>query len=53
MPIDTVKTTLQVEGQGALSQLRTKLNQRGVTVMYHGSLGKYRLLCIFKDIKLF
>jgi len=38
MPIDTVKTTLQVEGQGALSQLRTKLNQRGVTVMYHGSL---------------
>ena len=40
MPIDTVKTTLQVEGQGALGQLRTKLNQRGITVMYHGSLGK-------------
>ena len=53
MPIDTVKTTLQVEGQGALGQLRTKVGQRGFTAMFHGSLGKFhsseiRGLCLMK-----
>ena len=40
MPIDTLKTTMQVEGQEAVKQLKAKLHSRGPTVMYHGSLGK-------------
>jgi len=37
MPIDTVKTTLQVEGSEALQKLKVKLRS-GPTVLYHGSL---------------
>ena len=37
MPIDTVKTTLQVDGKEAMSILRSKLNT-GPNVLYHGSL---------------
>ena len=43
MPIDTLKTTMQVEGQEAVKQLKAKLHSRGPTVMYHGSLGKLLL----------
>lgn len=38
MPIDTLKTTLQVEGQEAVSKLRTKLKTQGGSALYHGSL---------------
>jgi len=38
MPIDTLKTTLQVEGQEALTKLRNKLKIQGGSVLYHGSL---------------
>uniref|UniRef100_A0A0K2SV24 Uncharacterized protein n=1 Tax=Lepeophtheirus salmonis TaxID=72036 RepID=A0A0K2SV24_LEPSM len=38
MPIDTTKTTLQVEGVTALPQLKDKIKVRGPLVLYHGSL---------------
>mmetsp|Transcript_72553 Transcript_72553/g.137155 ORF Transcript_72553/g.137155 Transcript_72553/m.137155 type:complete len:389 (+) Transcript_72553:62-1228(+) len=39
MPIDTVKTMLQVEGREGLHKLRAKYHAHGGTVFYHGSLG--------------
>lgn len=36
MPIDTLKTTMQVEGQKGLSQLGTKIRTSGPLVMIHG-----------------
>eukprot|EP01035_Chromulina_nebulosa_P019067 gene19067-24889_t len=38
MPVDTVKTTMQVEGKDGLSKLFTKLKTRGVTTLFQGSL---------------
>lgn len=38
MPIDTVKTTLQVEGKDALQKLRHKASVYGPRVYYHGAL---------------
>ena len=38
MPIDTVKTTLQVEGKDALTKLRAKAKAHGPKVYYHGAL---------------
>lgn len=38
MPIDTVKTTLQVDGKKALDRLQNKVGARGPLVMYHGAL---------------
>ena len=38
MPIDTVKTTLQVEGNDGWKVLRSKLNAKGIPALYHGSL---------------
>jgi len=38
MPIDAVKTTLQVEGARALPQLRAKVAKGGLRVLYHGAL---------------
>jgi len=38
MPIDTVKTIMQVEGSKGLPKLMTKLRTSGFTVMYHGAL---------------
>lgn len=38
MPIDTVKTTLQVEGKDGLKLLRAKI-ARSPTALWHGSLG--------------
>eukprot|EP00968_Pinguiococcus_pyrenoidosus_P028718 scaffold8065_cov267-Pinguiococcus_pyrenoidosus.AAC.2 len=38
MPIDTVKTTLQVEGRQALSQLFKKVGNHGPHVLYAGAL---------------
>lgn len=38
MPVDTLKTTLQVEGSKGMSILSTKLQKGGVPVLYHGAL---------------
>jgi hypothetical protein len=38
MPIDTLKTTLQVEGGQGWSVLTQKLRTQGVPALYHGSL---------------
>lgn len=38
MPLDTIKTTLQVEGQEALGKLRNKVKTQGALALYHGSL---------------
>ena len=38
MPIDTVKTTMQVEGSNGISNLKNKLRTKGPSVLYHGSL---------------
>ena len=37
-PIDTLKTTLQVEGKQALPLLRAKIRTHGVMVTFHGAL---------------
>jgi hypothetical protein len=41
MPIDTLKTSLQVNGKTGLSTLMTKYRQNGFRVFYHGSLGAF------------
>lgn len=38
MPIDTLKTSLQVNGKDGLSVLASKFRRNGVTVFYHGAL---------------
>jgi hypothetical protein len=38
MPIDTLKTVLQVEGAKGLAQLRAKVAAGGVSAMYHGAI---------------
>lgn len=38
MPIDTVKTTLQVEGKQGLAKVKAKVARGGPRVMYHGGL---------------
>ena len=37
-PLDTLKTTLQVEGAKAYDQLTAKVKKEGVTVLYQGAL---------------
>ena len=39
MPIDTVKTILQVEGKEGLSILRMKMRNHGPSVFFYGSMG--------------
>lgn len=39
MPIDALKTTLQVEGAQGLKLLSSKIKVGGPFVLYHGSLG--------------
>lgn len=41
MPIDTLKTTLQVNGKDGLKLLASKYRQNGVGVFYHGTLGAF------------
>lgn len=41
MPIDTLKTTLQVNGSQGMSILRVKMGQHGVPVLFHGSLAAF------------
>lgn len=38
MPIDTVKTVLQVEGSNGWNVLRSKLAERGPSILFHGSI---------------
>jgi hypothetical protein len=38
MPIDTVKTTMQVEGKKGISNLKKKFRTKGPGIFYHGSL---------------
>ena len=39
MPVDTLKTILQVEGKNGLPILREKISKGGIRVIYHGALG--------------
>ncbi len=41
MPLDTLKTTLQVHGKNGLTNLKNKFHQNGIRVFYHGSLGAF------------
>ena len=41
MPIDTIKTTLQVEGKNALPLLKNKFIMRGPSIFYYGALGAF------------
>lgn len=38
-PIDTLKTTMQVEGKDGIKKLRTKIRKGGPLVVFHGALG--------------
>merc|ERR1711871_197241 len=38
MPVDTFKTTMQVEGKDGISKLMTKFRANGPSVFYHGAL---------------
>jgi len=38
MPIDTLKTTMQVNGSAGIPNLKNKLKLQGPSVLYHGSL---------------
>lgn len=38
MPIDSLKTVMQVEGSNGIRLLRNKINNYGIRVLYHGSL---------------
>lgn len=38
MPIDALKTTLQVEGKHGINLLKTRINNYGVRTLYNGSL---------------
>merc|ERR1712096_261836 len=41
MPVDTLKTTLQVEGSKGMGILKNKLKAGGPGVLYHGSVGAF------------
>lgn len=41
MPIDTIKTILQVNGKDGLHVLRSKYRQNGLGIFYHGTLGAF------------
>ena len=38
VPVDTLKTILQVEGKNAMNILTNNYNQGGIRVFYHGAL---------------
>jgi hypothetical protein len=41
MPVDTLKTTLQVEGANGMSMLAAKMKAGGPTVLFHGAMGAF------------
>jgi hypothetical protein len=38
VPVDTVKTIMQVEGKGGVSKLMAKVHKSGPTAFFHGAL---------------
>ena len=38
MPIDALKTTMQVEGKNGINILKNKVSNNGIRVLYHGTL---------------
>lgn len=38
MPVDTVKTTFQVEGEAAREKLSARLDERGIGTLYEGAI---------------
>ncbi|RYE84523.1 MAG: hypothetical protein EOO65_02115 [Methanosarcinales archaeon] len=38
VPVDTVKTIMQVEGKGGVSTLRAKVAKNGPTALFHGAV---------------
>merc|ERR1712032_724516 len=41
MPVDTVKSIMQVEGSAGLTKLRAKVRVSGVPVLFHGALAAW------------
>jgi hypothetical protein len=41
MPVDTLKTTMQVQGADGIKNLRAKFAKNGFGVLYHGGLGAF------------
>ena len=41
MPVDTLKSSMQVNGKDSIKILKDKINKNGVRVLYHGSLGAF------------
>lgn len=41
MPIDTLKTTMQVQGKDGLANLKKKFAKGGFSVLYHGGAGAF------------
>ena len=41
MPIDTLKTSLQVLGKDGINKLKTKYKANGTKVFYHGAIGAF------------
>jgi hypothetical protein len=41
MPIDTLKTSLQVHGSNGISLLNQKYKKNGIKIYYHGSMGAF------------
>ena len=41
MPIDTMKTTMQVQGKEGMANLKAKMAKSGPRVLYHGGLGAF------------
>ena len=41
MPIDTLKTSLQVNGKTGIHILKDKYRQHGIKIFYHGSVGAF------------
>lgn len=39
MPVDTIKTMMQVEGKEGISKLKVKMRASGPSVFFHGALG--------------
>ena len=41
MPIDTIKTTMQVYGKTGLKKLKNKYKTNGIRIFYHGGMGAF------------
>jgi hypothetical protein len=41
MPIDTIKTTMQVLGKDGINKLKNKYRTNGIRVFYHGGMGAF------------